>query len=84
MVYNSNFNVTDAENSELDQLLGELLSLGQDLASGVEGEPLADVSTWDSKAEGTRPSYKGHLLHDTCTTVDKFQVKKMNLLIHDP
>lgn len=43
---------TDAENSELDQLLGELLSLGQDLASGVDAEPVAETSYWGSRTEG--------------------------------
>lgn len=57
---------TDAENSELDQLLGELLSLGQDLASGADSEPVADLPSWESRDEGT-PSFSGtHLfLHDS-------------------
>ena len=50
-LYNFYFPFTDAENSELDQLLGELLSLGQDLAS-VDAEPVADTSSWESRTEG--------------------------------
>ena len=50
-LYNFYLPFTDAENSELDQLLGELLSLGQDLAS-VDAEPVADTSSWESRTEG--------------------------------
>jgi len=52
-LYDFYFPFTDAENSELDQLLGELLSLGQDLASGVDVQPVVDTSSWESRTEGT-------------------------------